>query len=146
MTFGYNNSYQPYPTYNPYQPMQDNLSQLRQATQNAPQQAQQNCSGLIWVSGENAAKAFLVAPNTSVLLMDAESNRFFIKTSDASGMPLPLRIFEYTEKTQNAQQQVQNVATQQRDDFITRKEFDDLKAEIDALRKENANESTVSAT
>ena len=29
--------------------------------------------------------------------MDSETNVFYLKSSDASGMPLPLRIFEYTE-------------------------------------------------
>ena len=37
--------------------------------------------------------------------MDSESNTFYIKSSDNSGMPMPLRIFDYTERNQ---QQAQN--------------------------------------
>lgn len=30
--------------------------------------------------------------------MDSESNTFYIKSADASGMPMPLRIFDYKER------------------------------------------------
>ena len=69
---------------------------------NTYQSQTQQSNGIVWVQGEAGAKSFLVAPNQSVLLMDSESNVFYIKSSDASGMPLPLRVFEYTETTQNA--------------------------------------------
>lgn len=61
-----------------------------------PQQQQSN--GITWVQGEAAARSYLVGAGQSVLLMDSETDRFYIKASDSSGMPLPLRIFEYTEK------------------------------------------------
>lgn len=61
-------------------------------------QPQQQSGGLIWVQGESGAKSYPVSAGQSVLLMDSESNRFFIKSADVSGMPLPLRIFDYTER------------------------------------------------
>lgn len=61
-------------------------------------QPQQQSGGLIWVQGEAGAKSYPVSAGQSVLLMDSESNRFFIKSADSSGMPLPLRIFDYTER------------------------------------------------
>ena len=81
--------------------------------QTQPQQAQSNIN---WVQGESGAKSFAVAPGQSVLLMDSESNVFYIKSSDASGMPLPLRTFEYTER---AVKQDKPTA-----DYITREEFE----------------------
>ena len=75
-----------------------------------------------WVQGETAAKAYLVAPNSSVLLMDSEKETFYIKSADASGMPLPLRIFDYKERT--AQTQAPQEA------FITREEFEKRLAEL----------------
>lgn len=74
--------------YNGYYPM-DNLNQLKAQQQSSP----------IWVQGEAAAKSYPVAPGNTVLLMDSEQSRFFMKTTDQSGMPLPLRIFEFTEVT-----------------------------------------------
>lgn len=67
------------------------------------QQPQQPTSSLIWVQGEAGAKSYLVGAGQSVLLMDSESSRFYIKSTDTSGMPMPLRVFEYEEKTQDGQ-------------------------------------------
>ena len=142
MAFGYNafQGYQPYPAYNPYQAMQDNLAQLRQQpAQPAPQQT----GGIIWVQGEAGAKSYLVGAGNSVLLMDSETSTFYIKSTDASGMPMPLRIFDYKERV-SAQNQAQSAAIAEHEDFITRKEFDDLKAEFDAMRREREHEPIVS--
>ena len=57
-------------------------------------------SGILWVQGEAGAKSWAVAPGKSVMLMDSESNTFYIKSSDNSGMPMPLRIFDYKERTE----------------------------------------------
>ena len=89
----------------------------------APQQQANN--GLIWVQGESGAKSYLVAPNTTVLLMDSESNKFYLKSSDGSGMPQPLRVFEYAEKTG---QQTQKAAPDVNPgEYVTKREFDEFK-------------------
>lgn len=119
--------------YNPYQYMpQQNVPQIRQ-----PQPAQQ--SGLTWVQGLSGAKSYMVSPGSSVLLMDSEAQRFYIKSADAAGMPLPLRIFEFTEiKENNGQATLTNNA--QVADYITREEFEKRLAEI---RGVNTDESTI---
>ena len=136
-----------YPYYGAQPPMPDNLAQLRMNTnqmQNAvvqpsmpsqPMQAQpaQQSSQIIWVSGEAGAKSYLVAPGNTVMLLDAENSVFYLKSADASGMPLPLRIFDYKERTTAAQQAFGGsvaAETVNLDDFVTRKEFDELKAYI----------------
>lgn len=83
------------------QAMPDRLTQLRQGQyqQQMTQPAQQNSGGILWVQGEEGAKGYLVAAGNSVMLMDSENSTFYIKSTDASGMPLPLRIFDYTERT-----------------------------------------------
>lgn len=55
-----------------------------------------NNQGLLWVSGEVGAKSWVVPPNQTVLLMDSESNHFFIKSSDNAGMPT-IKTYEYKE-------------------------------------------------
>lgn len=119
--------------YNPYQYMpQQNVPQIRQ-----PQPAQQ--SGLTWVQGLSGAKSYTVSPGSSVLLMDSESQRFYIKSADNAGMPLPLRIFEFTEiKENNGQATLANNA--QVADYITREEFE---KRISELKGMNADESIV---
>lgn len=136
-----------YPYYGTQPPMPDNLAQLRMNAnqmQNAvvqpsmpsqPMQSQptQQSSQIIWVSGEAGAKSYLVAPGNTVMLLDAENSVFYLKSADASGMPLPLRIFDYKERTTVAQQAFGGsvaAETVNLDNFVTRKEFDELKAYI----------------
>ena len=115
--------------------MPDQLTQLRQAAYPQQQPAQQS-SPIIWVQGEEAAKSYLCAPGNSVLLMDSEKSSFYIKTVDASGMPQPLRIFDYAERTAAQKQPTQTVQAQA-GEFVTRAEFDALAARFDALAADN---------
>lgn len=130
------------PMYQAYQPpMADQLTQLRQHYQQQ--------SPIIWVQGEEAAKAYLVAPGSTVMLMDSEKQAFYLKSSDAQGMPLPLRVFDYTERGPRAPQETP--APTQGGDFVTREEFNALAARFDALmakkaKEEAANESAISST
>lgn len=109
-----------------------------------PFQNQQQNNGLIWVQGETGAKSYFVAPNTTVLLMDSESQQFYLKSADPSGMPLPLRVFEYTEmKPEKASES----KTMDLSSYATKAEIEPIMAEIEALkRKVNKNESAVSST
>ena len=117
--------------YTPYQ--NQYYTQLAQTYNPVP--AQQNNNGIIWIQGENAAKSYMVAPNTTVLLMDSESQRFYLKSSDASGMPLPLIIFEYTETTQNAQKQACEAPAVDLSGYATKAEFDAFRDEIQGVLK-----------
>ena len=120
--------------------MPDQLAQWRNAAQ---QQAPQLPSGgwqntFAWVQGEAGAKSFLVAPGVRAFLMDTEADVFYIKTADASGIPLPLRYFDYTERTNDAYaaaaQPAAQPATPQIDlsGYITREEFDAFRAAVAA--------------
>ena len=120
------------PTY--YDPVQPNpMGQFNQQIQpqTAPptQQpiAQQGNNGLIWVQGEAGAKSFIVAPGNTVMLMDSEVERFYLKSADASGMPMPLRIFDYKERTETPSHAFSASVTAQNvnlDNFVTREEFE----------------------
>jgi len=98
------------PNFQPYG-YQDQLSQLR-----TPQfyQPQQPSNGLLWVQGEAGAKSYLMAPNSTVMLMDSEAQRFYLKTTDASGIP-NLRTFEYSE--------IGAAPVQPKQEYVTREEF-----------------------
>ena len=129
--FGY--PYQPN-YFVPGQPAPDQLQQLRMAQQPMmphPQQPaqQQPQSGLIWVQGEAGAKSCMVANGNSVLLMDSESQTFYLKSADASGMP-SMRVFDYHER---AAQKPQPHAATPPADYVTREEFNALAARLDAM-------------
>lgn len=99
-----------YPYFNPYypQPMPDNLMQMRQMQQMQPQipaqtaQPQQMQTSVVWISGgKEEANGFMVAPNSRVIIFETNSMVFHIKERDASGTPIPMRTFNYTEEAEN---------------------------------------------
>lgn len=113
--------------------------------QQQPYQATPNQNnGLIWVQGEAGAKSYLVAPNNTVQLWDSESQTIYLKSADATGMP-SMRILDYTIRDA---QTSQNTPLTQKTDFPTREEFNALKAQIEALKREiersGVDESTLS--
>lgn len=57
--------------------------------------AQQQTSPMIWVKGENEAKNYPMAPNSTVQLWDSEDQVIYLKSTDASGMP-SMKILDYT--------------------------------------------------
>ena len=120
-----------YMNYMPNYPQQALPTMQSQVYSTAP-----SSNGINWVSGESGAKSWIVGRGESVLLMDSENQCFYLKSADASGMPLPLRTFDYTERTPNAPQGSQTAFNQSSDNFITRTEFDDLKAKYEELEKQ----------
>lgn len=126
--YGYN-PYQ-FGQMNPLQPQMDRLAQM-QAQYQQPQQTQVN-QGILWVQGEAGAKSYLVAPNTSVLLMDSENSNFYIKTTDAAGMPT-LRTFAYKEVAMGAQEPQKQAEINLDDKYVTRQEYDDLRGKYEEL-------------
>lgn len=101
-----------------------------------PYPPQQN-NGIIWVQGIEAMKSYPVQAGHSVLLMDSETSCFGIKTVDASGMPQPLRIFDYTErKAATRATETPISGALQESEYITRSEFEErIQAILAANRK-----------
>ena len=101
-----------------------------------PQTNQQN--GIIWVSGEAGAKAYLVAPNTTVQLWDSEAQCIYLKSADASGMP-SMKILDYTIRSQTPVNGPTNASTAQNinlPDYATKADLAALAGQIDTLRTE----------
>ena len=130
------------PNYQPA-PYPDRLAQLQNQYQQAVNVSQMQLStpapqvnqGLLWVSGEVGAKSYLVAPNSTVLLMDSDAQRFYLKSADNAGMP-SLRVFEYTEVTnvpQNAPQALNADLKELDDKFVTREEYEGLKRQYESI-------------
>lgn len=127
--------FQGYPAYYP-QPVPDQLAQLRQQQTMPMQQMvpppQPTSNGILWVQGEEGAKAYMVAAGSSAMLMDSDANVFYIKSADESGVPRPLRIFDYAERT--AAQRTPTQPTQQPAvEYVPRAEFDALAARVAEL-------------
>lgn len=89
---------------------------------------------VVWVQGEEAAKAYLVAAGNTVLLMDSERNCFYLKTTDNSGMPQKLRVFEFTELTEEQSKTTKEQSKTTKEPEKTAEEYATLKA-FQALSK-----------
>ena len=109
---------------------------------NVPAPSQQTNTGLVWVQGEAGAKSYMVAPNNTVLLMDSESDCFYLKSADQSGMP-SLRKFKYEEVTQSVSAPPEGKNTT----YVTKDEYNAFKDEMKRFMKEfEPDESTLSIT
>lgn len=128
----YNNGFPvTYPQYQQYQAYQQPYQMQNQQQLQNPQQMN---SGIIWVSGEAGARGYMVAPNTTVQLWDSDAQVIFLKSADASGMP-SMKILDYTirETPQNGPVTAQNQEKLNIKDYVTKAEFDDLKAQFEAF-------------
>lgn len=134
--YGYQNTYYP-------QPMPDNLMQMRQQQMPMMQtpQAPQNPiaqGGVQWVSGEQEARNWMIAPNAAVALWDSTAPTVYLKQADASGRPT-LKIYDLVERAETPRTAPQEKGVE----FVTRKEFDALAAlvgEIKGKKKRKVDE------
>lgn len=94
---------------------------------------QQN-NGMIWIQGIESAKAFQVAPNSTVVLWDSEQQCCYIKSADASGMP-SMRILDYTIRSE-APRTAQNALYGNNTDIPTRQDLNAMQGQIDALKEQ----------
>ena len=126
----------PFPaTYQPYFPQyqQPNINQVPQQT------SQQVSNGLIWIQGIEAAKSYMVAPNTSETV--------YLKSADASGMP-SMRILDYTIRENTPVSRKMGSKT----DFATKDDISIIQSQIDEIRanlsgrKAAQDESIIPAT
>ena len=121
---------------NPYypQPMPDNLMQMRQQQmmQPAPPPVPQNpvaTGGVQWVSSEQEARGYLIAPNSAVALWDSTAPTVYLKQSDASGKPT-LKIYDLVERAEAPRTAPQEKGVE----FVTREEFDRLAALVGEIK------------
>lgn len=129
-------AFTPYGYQNPYypQPMPDNLMQIRQQQMPMMQtpQAPQNPiaqGGVQWVSGEQEARNWMIAPNAAVALWDSTAPTVYLKQADASGRPT-LKIYDLVERAEAPRTAPQEKGVE----FVTRKEFDALAALVGEIK------------
>lgn len=121
--------------YNPY----GNLNPYTQAGLVYPPVqplSQTNQSNVIWVQGEQAAKAYPVQAGNSMILLDSENDCFYIKSSDNAGMPNRLRKFEYKEVLEG--QVIQDTPVEH-PQYITKEEFEKAMNELRHQTRYNNN-------
>lgn len=98
------------------------------------QRMQASQTGITWVQGETGAKAYPVAPNTTMQLWDSEAQVIYLKSADASGMP-SMKVIDYTIRDAQPQKKAVDLSG-----YVTREE---LEARLAELKGEHHGESAV---
>lgn len=132
---GYGNYGAPAPyaqqVYTPYQ--QTAVQQQMTPNSVQPQQAQQKPALQVpWVNGVVGAQAYMINPNSSVLLMDSDDSAFYIKSSDLSGKSL-IRTFKYEEVFTDGQKK-------ESPKYVTKEEFEEFKNSLLSKKEEEVKE------
>ena len=126
------------PAYNNYFPVGYQPMTYQPSIPSMQPQVSTNNNGIVWVQGEAGAKAYPVGAGNSVLLMDSEKECFYIKSTDVSGMPLPLRVFSFKEIIE---QPISNRLAKELDTsvFVTREELESRLNELKTSSKKEIN-------
>lgn len=122
----------------PYQQQTQSAQMPMPTYANLPLNAPQNTP--IWVQGEEGAKGYMVARNSSVVLWDSENPVIYLKSADESGIP-SMRIFDLKERVPFPKEPPAGVPAVPNVEYITRGEFNALRDKLNGLlERENSRE------
>ena len=119
--------------FNYYQPMRQQMMQPQMMQQPMPQMVQEET---LYVPNEQAAEAYLMAPNSFVRLWDANQPVFYEKRTDPQGRPFPMEKYTYTKATNAPVSEAPDLTAQ----FVTREEFNALIAKLEPKKGEKKND------
>ena len=100
-----------------------------------PQEQPQN---LIRVNGIDGAKAYQMNANSTVALFDANEDVLYIKNTDGAGFP-SIRTFKFEEVNEITK-------SEEKQDYISRKEFEEFKKELMNNGKQSISRSKSNLT
>lgn len=119
-----NRSYQSYP-------------QIQQQQQVYPNTTQTSQNNIIWVKGKENARSMQLPPNSTVVLLDSEVGKFYIKTTDDIGLGR-LRVFNYVEEPDNTEQSSQSNPNLDLSNYVTKSQLQE------AIKEMKNNEQPIS--
>ncbi len=119
-----------YNFYNPnyYYPNNGMADALNQAKMPYQQNMPKPANDIIWTQGEAAAKAYLVAPNNTVVLWDTERPTIYVKSADFSGIPT-MRILDFKERGEKTEEHKCNCGEK----FVTKEQFEEFKTKVEGI-------------
>ena len=109
----------------------------------APVASTNQISGINWVQGVAGARSVPLTAGQKTMLMDSETNVFYVKSADQTGMPLPLRAFRY----QEINLETGEVIEPARSEYVThdelKKVLEELKQNFAPKKEEKTNEFVI---
>lgn len=125
------NNFQQNPSFNNYIPYNSYTANLAQQNANFNNQSFQSQTNITFVNGIEGAKAFQLRPNSSVLLMDSDNSKFYVKSTDNLGIA---NISSYS-FVEDKNLPIENVAANQPSNTGEQntKLYEEMKSKIDEL-------------
>lgn len=96
--------------------------------QNTPYLSQQ-AQNIQYVNGKQSAESYQLPANSSVVLMDSNCARFYLKKTDASGLAT-VKAYDFKEVEEEKPQE-----------YVTKAEFDKFKASMKGVKHESTNDA-----
>ena len=81
-----------------------------------------------YVNGKQSAESYQMPANSSVILMDSNTSRFYLKQTDASGMAT-IKTYDFKE-----------IEADKPTEYVTKSEFEQFKAKLKGGRNESFND------
>lgn len=124
----YQQAYQPY--YQQIQQLQNQIPNIQQQMSQTP--SVQNGGMFYFVNSQKEVDDWLVGAGQTVFFFDRNNSVFYIKTVAQNGLSQPVEVYDYSQRLSESSESVAEV---KEDKYITRDEFEALKAELEALKE-----------
>lgn len=102
----------------------------------------QSQNNVIWVRGKENARSMQLQPNSTLIMLDNQANKFYIKTTDDIGLGR-LRIFNYSEQDDSQMHNQNTLNSVDMSNYVTKQELQSIIATLKGVKD---NEQSISTT
>ena len=129
----YQQAYQPnYPNYQPnLQPYYQQIQQLQNQIQQS-QQTNQNGGMFYFVNSQKEVEDWVLNAGQTAFFFERNASVFYIKSVAQNGLSQPIEVYDYSQRLSEVSE---SHLDDKGDKYITRDEFEALKAELEALKE-----------
>jgi hypothetical protein len=129
----YQQAYQPnYPNYQQaFQPYYQQIQQLQNQIQQS-QQTNQNGGMFYFVNSQKEVEDWVLNAGQTAFFFERNASVFYIKSVAQNGLSQPIEVYDYSQRLSDS---AESHLDDKGDKYITRDEFEALKAELEALKE-----------
>lgn len=125
------NNFSQNPSFNNYVPYNSYTANMYQQNQQYQSGNVNTDTNITFVNGVEGAKAFQLRPNQSVILMDSDNSKFYVKSTDSLGVA-KISSYSFTED-ENLAGQNQGQQNTANTDQLSKEDFDNLLLKVSEL-------------
>ena len=119
-----------------YQPYYQQIQQLQNQIPNIQQQMShpmQNGGTFYFVNSQKEVEDWVLGAGQTAFFFERNASVFYIKSVAQNGLSQPVEVYDYTQRTEASEGTNSEVVVDM-DKYITRDEFEALKAELEAMK------------